>query len=169
MARWSSNSPPPMPSRFAPPASPPTPPPERTNPSAPTCTPRTEPDVFPRLPRRHYPPAAGLGRRVSARALSADVLLQFLVRLRVGNHCAFLEPRQLPRTSNQARLLADAATLHVDRRPRHVLFHAARLPARLLPLVSRRRKKRSLLPARHHPAVGQLPCACLCMEDDSRH
>src|SRR5208282_5875560 len=126
-------------------------------------------DVLPRLPHRRHRPAARLGCRVSARALPADVLLQLLVSLRVAIDRAFLEPRQLPRTPDQARLLADTAALHVDRRPRDVLLHAARLSASLLPLLPRRRQKRSLLSASNHPAVGELLGSRLRVEDDSRY
>src|SRR5208282_134217 len=118
---------------------------------------------------RHHRSAAGLGRRVSAGALPADVLLQLLVSLRIASHRAFLESRQLPRTPEQAGLLGDVAALHVDRRARHVFFHAARLPAGLFPLVPRWRKKRPLLSTGHHSALGELSGARLRVEDDPRH
>src|SRR5271156_5937181 len=126
-------------------------------------------NVLSRLPHRHHRPAAGLGRRVSAGALPADVLLQLLVSLRSRNHRAFLEPRQLQRAPDQARLLGNVAAFHVDCRPRDVLLHAARLSARLLSLVPRRRKKRPLLSASNYSAVGQLSGARLRLEDDPRH
>src|ERR1017187_6551558 len=130
--------------------------PSPSAPPTPTPTLRTASDVLPRLPHRHHCSAAGLGRCVPARALPAHVLLQLLVGLRVGNHRSFLEPRQLPRATGQARLLADVAAFHVDRHPRDVFFHAARLSAGLLPLVPRRRQKGSLLSARSEEHTSEL-------------
>src|SRR5580692_5575628 len=151
---------------------PPTPSPSAKLVSAPNHLPpnqRTAADVLPRLSCRHHRPAPGLGRRLSPRPLSADVLLQLLVSQRLRNHRPFLEPRQLPRAPDQARLLANLVALHVDRPPRHLLLHAPRLSARLLALISRRTSKRPLLSARHHPALGKLFSPRLCLEDNPRH
>ena len=76
-----------------------------------------------------------------------------------------LDPGQLPPTGAGQRLLANSAALDVDRRASD--RSSLCCSATPWPTTSRstRQKKRAVLSAGDHPAVGQLPGACLRMED----
>ena len=62
--------------------------------------------------------------------------------------------------------LANSVALDVDRGAGDDLLPAARLSAGLLPVVLRRKEKRSAVPVGDHSALGQLPGARLRVEDD---
>src|SRR5579863_4064954 len=95
----------------------------------------SEINVLPRLQDGCDRAAAGVGHGVSARALSADVLLQLLVGLAAADHRAFVESRELQRVVSENRLLADPAALHVDCRAGHAVLSAARVSGSVLLIV----------------------------------
>ena len=128
---------------------------------------RKESDVLPSLQNGGDSAPTGVGDGVSADAVFADVLLQLLVGVAVADHCAFVESRQLRPTAASRRLLADAVALDVDCRARDGLLSAAGVSAGIFSFLLCGQEKRSALSTGDHSAVGQLPGAGLCVEDDS--
>src|SRR5260370_5105238 len=98
--------------------------------------------------------AAPLGRLVPPASLRADVRAQLLGRPRRSSGPP-VEPAQLRDSLFQARLRRSSPAHHAHRRLGDALLPAARLPARLLLVVSCRRPQRAALPARHRAAVGE--------------
>src|SRR5271157_2589139 len=124
-------------------------------------------DVFPGLQNGCDRASTGVGSGVSAGSVSADVRLQLLVGFAGADDRSHLESRKLQRTAAEAGLLADAAALDVDCGAGHAVFAAAGLSAGLLSFVLCRQAERSAVSDGDHSAVGQLPGAGLCLEDDS--
>src|ERR1700734_4178739 len=128
---------------------------------------RKESDVLPSLQSGSDVASSDLGNGISAGAVFADVLLQLLVGFGVADDRTFLESLQLRPAIASRRLLADAAALDVDCRARDDLLVSAGLSAGVFSFFLCRKKERPAVSIGDHPAVGQLPGAGLCVEDDS--
>src|SRR5258708_7319575 len=123
-------------------------------------------DVFPGLQNGGHTTSCDFGRPVPAHAVSADVLLQFLVRVAIAGDRPLVEPGQLRATSQDQRLLADAPAFHVDRGSGHDLLSPAGISAGLLPFFLCGRAQRIVVSVGDYSALDQLPGACVCVEDD---
>src|SRR3981081_3082848 len=127
---------------------------------------RRETDVFPGLQNGGHAASCDLGRGVPFDAVFTDVLLQLLVRIVIAEHRSFVEPGQLRSTSEDQRLLADAAAFHVDRGTGNDLLAPAGVSAGVLPFVLHRQAKRFVVSIGDYSTVGQLPRTRVCVEDD---
>src|SRR5215469_1091124 len=130
------------------------------------ASPRRVSNVLARLSSRSDRATTGVGDGLPLYSLPIDVLLQLLVGLGAADDCAQLEPWELPATAHRRRVLADAAALDVDRGTGDAVLAAAGVSACVFPVVPRGALEGPGLPAGDHSAVGQLPGAGVCLEDD---
>src|SRR5580698_1527857 len=122
--------------------------------------------VFARLQGGRHDSTGSLGDAVFAGALLDSVLLQLLVGLAAGSNRPPLESSELRGAGSQSDLFVRAFSLDANCRGGHHLRADSRLSAGLLFVVPRREEKESALPTRNHSALGELPGARLCVENN---
>src|ERR1700730_7933083 len=93
-------------------------------------------DVFARVQSKRHDSSPVVGDGLPPLAVYHAVYLQLLVRLARGRDRPRLEPSELPRACAQSDLRDRASSFDENRRIGDAAGPTARLPARLLPLLS---------------------------------
>src|SRR6202041_2648681 len=125
------------------------------------------PTRFARVQSRRYDSAAAVGHGISSGALRNSFLLQLLVRFARASDLAQLEFAELLSAVAQSDIRTSASAFHTHRGFGDCVRAAARLSAGLLPFVSCGKAQGPALSTGDHSAVGELPGAGVCVEDDS--
>src|ERR1700687_1341362 len=112
-------------------------------------------------------PTAALGGSLFAAALRAHVRAQFLDGPRRISRPSVERPK-LPEVDDEPPLCGSPSPYDAHRGVRHVMFSAARLPARVLLVLPCRLAQGTPLPTGDRSALGELPGARLCVENHPR-
>src|SRR5277367_2443871 len=123
--------------------------------------------VLARVQSRRDDPSAAVGNSFFAGAVRDSILLQLLVRLFRAGNFAQLELAELSAAGAQSDLSAGAFSVDAHRGFGHRVGAAAGLPAGLLSVFPRGEAQGFAVSTGDHPAVGELPGARVCVEDNS--